>query len=425
MNAFGELKILKRSPGKRRRYLWMSLSAVVLMMLCGGQLLLLSRHGRHSAADSFHEIHRESESACPPPTGVAASWRIMEPAAGVSKSALRSLFDQYPQHWGAPNSDPDIESFALHIPSAGSSDDAMQTFPTIGTVLQRSSGTVRLSLSIYQRKLKRSDFEYFSMNFVRPDIMRATNASCDVCYDTRTAATFPAQEDTDVTGRAAAAELAQSLNHVIVWQVLRSGGPRLLYLHSILNPSFCSQLIAMANKTLSRSTVMFDRSSDGKTEGSQLVHQVRTSSGTFLTSHADRFSPANTALRVAASYVLGVPESFLEPTQILQYHAGQYYVPHLDYFELEGVHRGGQRVATVLVWLSDVACGGETAFPAARVQLRPAKGDGVIFFNVQGGVGLNPDPASLHAGQPPRGTNASNVKWVAVLWAHPAEYKSS
>jgi prolyl 4-hydroxylase len=166
---------------------------------------------------------------------------------------------------------------------------------------------------------------------------------------------------------------------------------------------------------------MFDRG-DGKTEGSQLVHRARTSSGTFLTSHADRFAAANAALRVAASYVLGVPESFLEPTQILQYHGGQYYVPHLDYFELEGLQRGGQRVATALVWLSDVVCGGETSFPAARVQLRPVKGNGVVFFNVQGGAGLNPDPASLHAGQPPRGGNATNVKWVAVLWAHPAEY---
>jgi hypothetical protein len=427
VNAAGAMMTLRRASSKRYRWLVVvSLTILVFMMVPAIQLLLLSRRERHGLIEEGHANKRtmalnmrgSATSLCPPLTGVAAEWRIIEPTVGVSRSELRREFEQSPQHWSAPNSDAETESFALHgpPPSAGS---AMQTFPTIGTVLQKSSGFVRLSLSIYERKLKKSDFEYFSMNFVRPDVMRAANASCDVCGTSAPFSPSGRPADADVM----AAQLARSLNHVVIWQVLRSGGPRLLYLHSVLTPLFCDALIALANKSLARSTVMFDRD-DGKTEGSQLVHQVRTSSGTFLTSHADRFAAANAALRVAASYVLGVPESFLEPTQILQYHGGQYYVPHLDYFELEGLHRGGQRVATALVWLSDVVCGGETSFPAARVQLRPVKGNGVVFFNVQGGAGLNPDPASLHAGQPPRGGNATNVKWVAVLWAHPAEYNT-
>ena len=57
-----------------------------------------------------------------------------------------------------------------------------------------------------------------------------------------------------------------------------------------------------------------------------------------------------------------------EAMQVLRYGIGQKYSPHTDYFENEaGMEEGGMRYATVLMYLSDVALGGETAFPSAQV----------------------------------------------------------
>lgn len=59
-----------------------------------------------------------------------------------------------------------------------------------------------------------------------------------------------------------------------------------------------------------------------------------------------------------------------EDIQVLHYEEGQKYEPHYDYFvDKVNIVRGGHRVATVLMYLSDVGKGGETVFPKAEVSL--------------------------------------------------------
>lgn len=53
---------------------------------------------------------------------------------------------------------------------------------------------------------------------------------------------------------------------------------------------------------------------------------------------------------------------------MLRYEPGQKYDPHYDYFtDKVNIARGGHRIATVLMYLTDVLKGGETVFPNAEV----------------------------------------------------------
>jgi len=69
-----------------------------------------------------------------------------------------------------------------------------------------------------------------------------------------------------------------------------------------------------------------------------------------------------------------------EDLQILHYRAGGEYRPHFDYFPPgqngSALHtaRGGQRVATLIVYLSDVEGGGETIFPDAGISVTARRG---------------------------------------------------
>lgn len=57
-----------------------------------------------------------------------------------------------------------------------------------------------------------------------------------------------------------------------------------------------------------------------------------------------------------------------EDIQVLRYEHGQKYDPHYDYFaDKVNIARGGHRIATVLMYLTDVTKGGETVFPEAEV----------------------------------------------------------
>ena len=57
-----------------------------------------------------------------------------------------------------------------------------------------------------------------------------------------------------------------------------------------------------------------------------------------------------------------------ESMQILHYENGQKYEPHFDFFHDQvNQQLGGHRIATVLMYLSNVKKGGETVFPMWKV----------------------------------------------------------
>ncbi|KAL5983993.1 hypothetical protein ACLOJK_018095 [Asimina triloba] len=214
-----------------------------------------------------------------------------------------------------------------------------------------------------------------------------------------------------------------------------------------------------------------------------LIHQnmfFKSSGGTVL--HDGDFAiKAVYVILVQDSIVAGIEDkiaawTFLpkengEDIQVLRYEHGQKYEPHYDYFtDKVNIARGGHRFATVLMYLTDVAKGGETVFPAAEfvlvptalfegsmaflvtfitpyaflysemdarvsyhepprriatvkddlsecakkgIAVKPRRGDALLFFSLH--PNATPDESSLHAGCPViEGEKWSATKWIRV-----------
>lgn len=180
--------------------------------------------------------------------------------------------------------------------------------------------------------------------------------------------------------------------------------PRLVVFGNLLSPEECRELVAGAGPRLERSTVV------GEGDDSTLS-DVRTSSGMFF-DRAETDLHARIEARVAA--LLGWPAHCAEDMQVLRYDKDQQYEPHHDYFEpAEGVwapvfRRGGQRVASIVIYLNTPPRGGSTVFPDIPMEVRAVAGN-AVFFAYE-----TPDASSrtLHGGAPV----TEGEKWVAVKW---------
>lgn len=84
-----------------------------------------------------------------------------------------------------------------------------------------------------------------------------------------------------------------------------------------------------------------------------------------------------------------------EDLQVLRYEHGQKYDAHFDYFhDKVNIARGGHRIATVLMYLSNVTKGGETVFPDAQVCFS----DKTISFSLHSHNGYSVLVLYIHVG---------------------------
>jgi prolyl 4-hydroxylase len=108
--------------------------------------------------------------------------------------------------------------------------------------------------------------------------------------------------------------------------------------------------------------------------------------------------------------------------QILHYGTTGEYRAHFDYFPPDqpgsAVHTagGGQRVATLVIYLNDVPDGGETIFPEAGISVAAKQGGAVYFRYMNGERQL--DPLTLHAGAPV----LAGDKWIMTKWMRERAY---
>ena len=100
---------------------------------------------------------------------------------------------------------------------------------------------------------------------------------------------------------------------------------------------------------------------------------------------------------------------------MIRYEAGQALAPHYDAnqgAEFEDEVRGGQTLATLLVYLNDVTEGGRTIFgKLGGLTINPAKGDGLLFFPANAAGEF--DDRVEH-----EGAEAVDEKWIARIWRH-------
>ena len=164
-------------------------------------------------------------------------------------------------------------------------------------------------------------------------------------------------------------------------------------------------MIALARPRLARSLTVATRT------GGEEINADRTSSGMF-------FQRGETALiaRIEArlARLLNWPMENGEGLQILHYQPGTEYKPHYDYFDPAEpgtpsiLRRGGQRVATVVMYLAEPERGGGTTFPDVHLEVAPKRGN-AVFFSYD-----RPHPATrtLHGGAPV----LAGEKWIATKW---------
>ncbi|MFJ4293937.1 2OG-Fe(II) oxygenase [Cupriavidus sp. NPDC089707] len=197
--------------------------------------------------------------------------------------------------------------------------------------------------------------------------------------------------------------------------LFRLASPQIRLYQQLLSAEECDALVALSRGRLARSPVV------NPDTGDENLIDARTSMGAMF-QVGEHALIERIEARIAA--VTGVPAEHGEGLQILNYKPGGEYQPHFDYFnpqrpgEARQLTVGGQRIATLVIYLNTPEAGGATAFPRLGLEVAPVKGNAVYFSYLLPDGML--DERTLHAGLPV----ASGEKWIATKWLRERPYRS-
>ncbi|MES2532797.1 MAG: 2OG-Fe(II) oxygenase [Pseudomonadota bacterium] len=188
--------------------------------------------------------------------------------------------------------------------------------------------------------------------------------------------------------------------------------PRVIVFGDLVSDDECDALITAARRRLARSLTV-----ETKT-GGEALNVDRTSDGMFF-ERGENEVVARVEQRIAT--LLRWPLEFGEGLQVLRYAPGAQYRPHYDYFDPAEpgtptiLRRGGQRVATLVIYLQEPEQGGATTFPDVGLEVAPKRGTGVFFSYER----PHSDTRTLHGGAPV----LAGEKWVATKWLREREFQ--
>jgi len=185
--------------------------------------------------------------------------------------------------------------------------------------------------------------------------------------------------------------------------------PRIV--NDVLTPEECRYIIDKATPMFSRSAVVGAEGPD--------------SSRTSQTAWISKDDPVAQKVFAKALEATGKTIDECEDLQVVKYEPNTFYREHHDSccdgsqgcldFEKEG----GQRVATLLVYLNSEFTDGETHFPVLDLKLKADPGSAILFRPL-GTEEAKCHPKALHAGLP----ISSGVKYVCNAWIRENKFRS-
>jgi prolyl 4-hydroxylase len=196
---------------------------------------------------------------------------------------------------------------------------------------------------------------------------------------------------------------------------LLHASPPVLAVEHFLSDVECQEIKDVTSSTLngkidSRETVQVNSATL-----SSLATSVRTSTSWFC-----HYAQVPTLI-AKARHVLGIPLQQMEEPQVVRYRPGEEFSWHYDEIPRTLLENGGQRVATLLVYLNNVERGGGTIFRdlkeegGTRLKVTPRIGSALLFFPAF--ADGKPDDRTLHKGEVTRDT-----KWICQMWIHQNNY---
>jgi prolyl 4-hydroxylase len=187
--------------------------------------------------------------------------------------------------------------------------------------------------------------------------------------------------------------------------------PNIVVIGNFLSNEECEGLIEGAKPRMARSLTVATQT------GGEELNADRTSNGMF---YARAENELVTRIERRLAQLTRWPLDNGEGLQILHYRPGAEYKPHYDYFEPSEpgtptiLKRGGQRVATILMYLHEPTKGGGTVFPDVKLEVAPKRGHAVFFsYNRP-----HPSSKSLHGGAPV----IEGEKWIATKWLREGKF---